>query len=136
MGNFPYLAVLVAAIAHFVVGMLWYSPLLFGNVWMKLMNFTKKDMEDGKKMMGLSMFGGLVTSVLIAGVMSYFLQMLGTMESISGAMWFGFMIWLGFNAPVSFGTVLWERKSFKLYLLGTTYWLVSFLVIPAVLVAM
>src|SRR5215207_6785080 len=30
------LAVVVAAVAWFLVGPVWYSPLLFGNLWMKL----------------------------------------------------------------------------------------------------
>ena len=31
-----YLAVLVAAVVAFVMGGLWYSPLLFGKAWAKL----------------------------------------------------------------------------------------------------
>ena len=44
-----YLAVLVAAIVSMVIGGLWYSPLLFGNVWMKLSGITQKDVEKAKK---------------------------------------------------------------------------------------
>ena len=44
-----YLAVVVAAVVSIIIGSLWYSPLLFGNVWMRLQRFTKKDMDKAKQ---------------------------------------------------------------------------------------
>ena len=43
-----YLAVVVAAIAWFVVGSLWYSPLLFGKMWMELSGITPGAMAEMK----------------------------------------------------------------------------------------
>src|SRR5436305_1294649 len=40
-----YLAVLVAAIVIFVVGGLWYSPLLFAKRWIALQNRTEEQMR-------------------------------------------------------------------------------------------
>ncbi len=38
-----YLAVLVAAIVGMVVGFIWYSPKVFGKMWMKLSGVNPKD---------------------------------------------------------------------------------------------
>ena len=37
-----YWAVIVAAVAYFVLGALWYSPVLFGNAWMRSIGKTKE----------------------------------------------------------------------------------------------
>jgi hypothetical protein len=44
-----YVAVLFAVVASMVVGFAWYSPVLFGKQWMKLMGLTKENMESAKK---------------------------------------------------------------------------------------
>jgi len=35
-----YLAVLVSAVIFFIIGGLWYSPLMFANPWIKAMGFS------------------------------------------------------------------------------------------------
>ena len=42
-------AIFVATIVAFVIGGLWYSPILFGNAWMKHQGYTQKDKEKTKK---------------------------------------------------------------------------------------
>jgi hypothetical protein len=37
-----YLAVIVAAVAYMILGALWYSPVLFGNAWMRSIGKTKE----------------------------------------------------------------------------------------------
>ncbi|HEY6597974.1 MAG TPA: DUF1761 domain-containing protein [Pseudomonadales bacterium] len=43
MSQINFLAVLVAAASSFVIGGLWYSPMLFGNVW-------QREAGDGRKL--------------------------------------------------------------------------------------
>jgi hypothetical protein len=57
-----YLAVLVAALVSMVIGGLWYSPLLFGNIWMKLSGITQKDVEKAKKQGMMKSMGKRVNS--------------------------------------------------------------------------
>jgi hypothetical protein len=49
IGSVNWLAVLVAGISSFVVGGIWYSPGLFGNVWMKENNFTTDCLKKTSK---------------------------------------------------------------------------------------
>ena len=37
-----YWAVLVAAVAYMILGAIWYSPILFGSAWMRLIGKTKE----------------------------------------------------------------------------------------------
>jgi hypothetical protein len=44
-----FLAILVAAVAAFVLGALWYSPVLFAKQWMKAHGYTPDKLEAMKK---------------------------------------------------------------------------------------
>ena len=127
-----YVAIIVAAIANMVVGYLWYSKMLFGKAWMKLMG--KKDM--GKKDSMLMMMGaGYVSSVVMAYVLAIFIQLNGAATPLAGAMT-AFWAWLGFVATVTLGSVLWEGKSIQLWVLNAAHHLVGMAVMGAVLVAL
>ena len=42
-----HVAVIVAALSDFLVGALWYSPLLFAKPWMKANRLTAEDLKKG-----------------------------------------------------------------------------------------
>ena len=44
-----YLAVLVAALATFFLGALWYSPILFAKAWMRAHDYTPEKLHQMKK---------------------------------------------------------------------------------------
>ena len=122
------LAVLVVAIISMIIGALWYSPLLFGNIWMKLMKITKADIEKAKKK---SMTGNYVASFIAVLILSYVLSfVIGfvAFNSIGGSILLSLLLWLGFIATTFLNSVLWENKSVKLYLINILHYLVVFLV--------
>src|SRR5215210_2980531 len=41
-----YAAVIVATVVHFILGFLWYSPLLFGNKFLQIINWTPQQIEQ------------------------------------------------------------------------------------------
>jgi len=128
-----YLAVLVASVVGFVIGMLWYSPLLFGKMWVKLMGFSNKDMKKAKeKGMGKTMLVMFVSILVMSYVLSYFLGALNVSDAIGGA-FVGFMAWIGFLATSMLGNVLWGGKPFSLYLIDVLHYLVVIVVMGAIL---
>ena len=70
-----YLAVFVAAVATMVLGSLWYSPMLFGKIFMKECKMSEKDKKNGMKGMTsnyIIMFGtALVTAYILAHFVDY-----------------------------------------------------------------
>lgn len=130
-----YLAVIVATISSMVIGFVWYGP-LFGKQWMALMGIASKSMDAGKKGMGkrygLMTLGSLVMSFVLAHSLvfaSTYLKLDGLMAGLDA----GFWNWLGFIAPVTLGSVLWENKSWKLWVLNNGYQLVTLLVMGCIL---
>lgn len=129
-----YMAVGVATLATFALGFLWHGP-LFGKLWLQLNKISQKEMEEAKKKGMAGMWKSMVGALLIAAIMSYvmahFVDYLQATTAAAG-MQVGFWTWLGFVATVQLNGVLWEKKPFKLYVLNTSYQLVSLLMMGAI----
>ena len=132
--NINYLAVLVTAIVHFGIGGLWYSPLLFGNAWIKAMDLAAGQMEVLKaKAMArrayvLVFFGTLVMAFVTAYMVDF-----AHATTLRGGLETGFWLWLGYIATFSLTGIAFEGKSFKLYLINNGYQLLGLLIMGAIL---
>jgi len=119
-----YWAVLVSGLSSMVLGFIWYSPIVFGEVWMKLSGFSKRNMEAMNKSAMAKMYGlNLIAAFVTAYVLAHFIGLFGSSTAAEGVET-AFWIWLGFIAPIMFGSVLWEQKPVKLYLINVSYQLV------------
>ena len=136
-----YLAVLACAIASMVLGFLWYGP-LFGKLWMSLSGMSPEQIEACKakgggggnmmKSYALMFVGSLVMAYVLAYSIVFASAYLNA-AGIAGGLMAGFWSWLGFIAPVTLGTVLWEGKSWKLWMLNNAYYLVLLLIMGGIL---
>lgn len=126
------LPILGAAVAAMIIGALWYSPVGFGNAWIKLSGVSKATLAKAKKRgMGKIYAAAFASNLVMASVLAFFLT--GPQASaISGAVTAA-VIWLGFIATMSLGMVLWEGKPFKLYLLNNGHELLTLVVMGAIL---
>jgi hypothetical protein len=120
-----------------ILGALWYGP-LFGKEWAKLMGLKipeKMDDKAKKAMMqsyGLMALGALVMSYVLAHAVIFGESYLGVVGAWGGAQ-AGFWYWIGFVAPVTLGTVLWEQKPWKLWFINVGYYLVGLVLIGILL---
>ena len=124
-----YAAILVAAVANYVIATIWYAA-IFGKVWMKLTGIN--DMKPAPVNMILVFIGSLVMSFIL-----YHMIMFGNaflhVSGIQGGLMGGFHSWLGFIAPVTLSTKLYEKKPWGLWLLDNGFWLISLLVMGMIL---
>jgi hypothetical protein len=132
-----YLAVLLAAVTNMVLGYVWFGP-LFGKTWMHLMGMTreKMDTQKAKTAMWRGYSLAFVGSVVMAYVLSHFLTFAIFYTDATGVpagLMVGFWSWLGFVAPVTLSSVLWEGKPWKLWFLLNGYYLVSALIMGCIL---
>jgi len=126
--------IVAAGVASVLIGWVWYHPRVFGTIWMRLANVTPEMAERGKKMMPLSVILSLAGSMLIAYVMNYVGIAFHIFDWVGAVFELALWCWLGFVVPTSLGTILWEQRPFKLYLINTLYWLVTFIVMALILV--
>lgn len=132
-----YLAVLVAAIAQMAIGSFWFSTKGFGKQWMALSGITPGNIDAAKakgmqKTYAIAFVGSLLMSYILAHALFFASTYLQT-SGVSAGLTTGFWNWLGFIAPVTLGSVLWEGKPWKLYALNNAYYLVSLLVMGVIL---
>ena len=121
-----YVAILVAALAYFVLGWLWYGP-LFGKLWMKLQGMNPKKMDNK------GMAGKLAIHFVANVVMAFVLARLVTVGNLTVSLIMGVWFWLGFMATMSLGKVLWEKKPFSLYALDNAHNLLGVLIMSGIL---
>ncbi|KPK31894.1 MAG: hypothetical protein AMS24_05330 [Chlamydiae bacterium SM23_39] len=129
MVHVDFLTVLVAAVVYFIMGIAWYSPYLFGAIWLRLKGIDKKKMRK-------NIFSYL-GSFLVALILSYFLSLL---EIYMGATSFwdgvvaGFVIYLGFVFTTQIPSIIWIKNNYKLFLIDNFFYFLSFMVVGGILV--
>ena len=141
-----YLAVLVAGIVIFVLGGLWYSPVLFAKRWIALQGRTEEQMkaQAASANMPVLYASAFITGLLIAWALALILAHIsrdpimaepGGGVSVAHGAIIGFMTWLGFAATTSYATAIFSGKPKQLWLIDTTYNLVSFVLAGIILAA-
>ena len=128
MENLNIWAVVMAALSTFLIGGLWYSPALFGKLWMRENGFTEESLKGGNmaKIFGLAFFLGLIAAVNLA-------MFLGVEDRPEmGALW-GFAAGFGWVATFVGVHYLFERRSFTLFLINAGYSIVALTVMGAIL---
>jgi len=125
-----YVAVLVAALASFFFGWLWYGA-LFAKTFMKLSGKKSKDMH-GNMTKSMTIEG--VTHIVRAWVVSIVLVWVAA-TTMNAALWAGFYVWLGFVATVTAGGVAWNKEPWGLWVLNNGHHLVSILIVSGILVS-
>jgi len=119
-----HLAVFAGAIAAFVIGGLWYSPLLFGKPWMKVNGFTPKDLEGGNPAL---IFGpALVLCLIISYNLAFFLG--DDQTTWSWGLTAGILAGLGWSATGLSVIALFERRPPSYMLIHAGYLTLHFAV--------
>ena len=128
MPEINWIAVIVAAIAAFAVGALWYSPILFARQWQKEVGLSDEDAE------GAPMVRIMVSAfVLILLATIVFAMFLGPSPGLAFGLGTGFLAGLFWVAAMTGVHYLFERRSLRLWLINGGYNTVVFVVIGGVL---
>ena len=116
MRAFEWLPSLIAALSAFILGGLWYSPVLFGKAWQREAGLSDEQLAQSNKAL---VFGTSFILCLIAAVA--FSMVITPEASFFMALHSGVGIGLAWVAT-SFGVnYLFEQKSLKLWLINAGY---------------
>jgi len=129
-----YVAVLVAAVAMFLFGWVWYS--IFGSMWM---SYTGMTMDMAEQMSGMEIaksYGGSFVAYLVCFYCLAFVNHAFKVTSITSAVMCGFWTWLGFTATPLFVTFAYQGKSIGLFFIDGGYWLIGMVIGAIILVKM
>ncbi len=125
-------SVLIASIATFIFGSLWYT-VLFGKKWSALMGFSEADMAEAKKeSMAGKMFIMFINNVISATALYMITQFL-PVDTFMAFFSTVLLIWLGFSFPEYLGPYLWERKPIQLVYLNVSYAILNALLLSLII---
>lgn len=122
-----WLAVAIAAVSAFVLGGLWYSPLLFGKAWQSLNGLSDEQLAARPAAM---VFGGaLVLSLLAAFVFAMFLGRDPGLPFATSAGFGAGLCWVAAGYGI---LCLFEARPLKLWLINAGYLTLMFTLYGAV----
>ncbi len=138
--NINLLAVLLAVVANFILGFLWYTP-LFGNAWAKELGFDMTVKPPASVMvrgMAIMVIGNFLLAYVFAHNIAAWTYVPG-MDSMSPVVKIlnaSVFTWLGFYLPGDLSRVAWEQASWKLFWINTGYHFLMLLVAATILTLM
>ena len=158
-----YLAIVGAALVPMIVGMIWYSPKVFGNTWMQVNGFTPEHSKGMNMplilgvMVLMSFFmlapigmlcihqlhiGSIVANEegmkdpnsAVSIMVKNFMDAYGTnFRTFKHGMFHGFLASLMFALPIITINSLFERRGWKYVALHATYWAVCLMLMGGIL---
>lgn len=117
-----YLAVLVCGVVAMGLGVLWYSPFLFGKIWLDSLDKSEDDLKkkfNPLKTYGLAFVGHLIMAYALARIMVY-----TGADSVAQGIRIAFLCWIGFTAATMTINAVFEGKSIRLILVDGGYHLI------------
>jgi hypothetical protein len=127
-----YVAVLIVTAVGFLLGWLWYSPVMFAKPWMRAMKLTEADM---KQVMADGVAGYFIQGFICTLLSTFGLAVLITLlraDVIHGAAYGAFFGLFGPGMRMLNGGV-WERASKKLQAIKVSHEVVLYAVQGAIL---
>ncbi len=125
-----YIAVLAAAVSSFLIGGLWYSPVLFARAWMRETGLSEERLREK---VAQTFAGAFVLSLVVALNLAFFL---GTNASLGWGAGAGALAGVGWAAASLATVFLFERRSFTLMVIDGGYLAVSYTAMGTIIAAL
>ena len=124
-----WLAIIVASLAFYGLGAIWYSPFVFGKMWMEETGITEEMAKKGNmpKIMGLTALFSFIMALNLALFMNS--PEIGAAQGVM----YGFFTGFGWIAMAIFVTGQYEFRSTKYMLIHAGYNIVGMTIMGVVL---
>ena len=124
-------AVVVSALAVFLIGALWYSPLVLGRQWVAAHGYTGEKLVEMRKSAAQSYAVSFLCYLLMGAVLSVLAGEAGVATARDGLR-LGALCWVGFAATIGLTANLFSEKPLAAYLIDAGYQLVYLAVMGAI----
>lgn len=125
----------VAAIIYFVLGFVWYSPVVFGKMWMHEHGMRMKENQPFCAKSPYCYIGSVVEALLCAFVLAQLVNWL-CISTFAGGACLAFWVWLGFNLTTAISSTVWGKANIKMAVIHTVYRLIAFILMAGTLATM
>ena len=127
-----WLAILVAAIAAFAIGALWYSPVLFARQWMAAHGHTPERLAAMQSSMSKTYAFSFITYVIMAMVIALLAGLTGATTAVQGVV-LALLAWLGFGFTIGLNTNLYSGKPASAFMIDAGYQFVHVILMGAII---
>ena len=124
-----WIAVVAAAVTGFVVGGIWYGPIM-GKKWMGAVGLTEDQIKEGN--MGMIYGGAFAFSLLASWTLAHTFATYAMDLSVMVKILTAFGVALGFIVPAIGTNYLFSQKSKSLFFIDATYWLLFYIAMGTV----
>lgn len=124
-----YAAVLVSAVAYWLLGAVWYG-FLFSKPWMALEHLSAEQAASMNPVLPYVIT--FVLNLLIAFVLAQICSWRNANTAARGAL-VGVLMWIGFIGPVTYTTYMYEMRPKQLFAINELYSLVGLLLMGLIL---
>ncbi len=124
-----YLAILIAAIACFLLEAGWYS--CFMDPWLSGIGRTRQWLMSQGVNPALQYGTALIAAALVATAISCVTQLTGAQTAFRGVK-VAALLWLGFVMPVWATEYVFEVRTYALFAINTGIWLLGMVVMGAI----
>ena len=135
--EFNFLAVILATVAGFAIGGLWFGPRTFFPVWWKLMGKSPEEQPGSESMatvFGLTFLGAITQASVLGLILPLFADTVGGLDWFGGLAT-GALLGLGFSAATSLSHKLFGGFGLKVWVLEVGQDIVSLAAMGAIVAA-
>lgn len=125
-----YLAVLIAALINMFLGMLWYSPYMFGKMWIAALGKSEEELK--KSASGPIYIVSMVAALILAYVLAHIIIYAQATTVVQGIQT-GFWVWVGFTVTTLLPVYLYEKRPMKIYFIYIIYQFIALVLMGLVL---
>lgn len=124
MFDVNWLAIVLAALAGFVVGGIWYGPVM-GKRWMGAVGLSEEQVKEGN--MALIYGGAFLFALLSSWTLAHTFASYGYELSLLAKVMTAFGVALGFIVPAIGTNYLFSQKGKALFFIDAGYWLLFYI---------
>jgi hypothetical protein len=128
LADINWLAVVVATIAAFALGGLWYSKVLFADSWLQEVGLTEEAVNNAHM---ATTFGGTFVLQLIAA--TALAAVMGPESSWLSGLQTGLTVGVAWIATAYGVTYLFEQRSMRLFFINAGYYVVLFAIMGSII---
>lgn len=132
LSDINWLAVLVAAVAYFMLGAIWYSKALFAPKWAKLVGLDMNS-DSNKKGLGAMMMGSFIL-ILVTCIAQALLVVRMDLFVLASGLKLGLLTGLCFATTAVSISFIYEKRPTALYFIDCGYHLVGHIAAAIILV--
>lgn len=127
-----WLAIIVAAVASFAIGALWYSPVLFARQWMAAHGHTPEKLAAMQSSMAKTYTFSFITYLIMAMVISLLVGLTGAASAAHGIV-LAVLAWLGFGFTIGLNTNLYSDKPAAAFMIDAGYQFIHVILMGAII---